>query len=171
MSESRVLYRVVLKLLTFLGIVILLLVFMNSLFTSDKKKTKMTTIILDIKEMKEGEIRKTFWDGKQVAVLHRSKLAVNEIRTQINDEALSIETLNPISRSFFPEYFVFINKGDSGNCPLFYRANTLKDICSGSIYNTAGNLVDSENNKKKNYQIEIPPHVFLGSRITFGHWK
>ncbi len=171
MLESRLLYRVILKVLTLLGVVILLLVFMNSLFTSERKKKKTTTITLDIKEMKEGEIRKTLWDGKQVSVLYRSYHIVNKIRSHKDFNASNTETLNPISRSIHPEYFVFINRGDSGNCPLFYRANTLKDICSGKIYNTMGNSVGTENKNKTSYQIEIPPHTIFDSQIRFGQWK
>ncbi|MEE9327765.1 MAG: hypothetical protein V3U71_10770 [Cocleimonas sp.] len=144
---------------------------MSSLFTAVNKRNKATIISLDIKEMKEGEIRKTLWDGKQVAVLYRSQHIVNQIRTQNNVKETGVEMLNPISRSILPEYFVFINRGDSGNCPLFYRANTLKDICSGKTYNTMGNLVGMKNKNKTSYQIEVPPHTFFDLQIRFGQWK
>jgi len=119
--DKRLLYRVVLKLLFLLSMGVLSIVFINSLFTHSDIKTNQKIspqiIELDISGMREGEIRKAQWQGKEINIL----------RLENN------------------QYFTYVNVGDSGNCPLFKEINGLKDICTGTRFDFSGKQKDSKN--------------------------
>ena len=144
-KNNRLYYRVTLKLLTLVAVLVLLGVFINSLFVgTDGKKPKpemQSLVILDTSLMKKGEIRKTRWNGKEVAVLLFN---------------------NPQSEK---NYFVYENYGDSGNCPLFYVNNTFKDVCTGSVFDTSGRL---KNNPNQGYRLKEPPYYFQNNTVVFG---
>ena len=74
--DKRLIYRVVLKILLSVALLVLLVVFVRSLFigaNETQKSKEMTSVLvsLDLKGMQKGEIRKTRFDGKEVAVLKR----------------------------------------------------------------------------------------------------
>ncbi len=145
MNNLRLYYRVILKLLTFMAIIVLSSVFINSLFVNSKStldhSKRFPVVVLDISLMKKGDIRKTRWKGKEVAVLFR-------------DETPSKEP-----------YFVYENHGDSGNCPLFYVSNTFKDVCTGQLFDTFGR---QKVNPKRGYRLKVPPHYFNDQEVLFG---
>jgi len=134
----------------------------------------MPTAQIDLHGMQVNEIRKTRWGNKEVAVLKRStREFMNETKlTRAKPESLH-ESLNALFRSQKLDYFVYLNRGDSGNCPLFYDARGFKDTCSGKLFDTTGR----EKGKQKNtYLLEIPPHYFksLDGRVielVVGQWN
>ena len=166
MTNNRLIYKVFLKVLTALGIVTLMLVFINSLFVRSPEKA-LALVELDISGMKKGEIKKTYWAGRPVAVLYRSYPISEEYQSVLKAE---FKTLNPAYRSIQREYFVFMDKGDSGNCPLFYRADVFKDTCTGNTFNNTGRMIGKRIENQQNYEIKIPPHHFSDSQIVFGSW-
>ena len=168
MKNPRLIYRVALKVLFLSAFALLLWVMTRSLFVGSnlaqpenaEKKTQLVT--LDISAMQKGEIRKARWQGKEVAVLNRKKPMKQGSTPQT--QALN----KTASRSLKPNYFVYINTGDSGNCPLFYVNDTFKDICSSSLFNRAGRAI---NNPEQGFKIKIPPHYFEGKNLIIGDWK
>ena len=67
---------------------------------------------LDISDMQPGQIKKTRWKGKEVAVLYRLSLdKISPLHTNFKDD--SHKSLDAWFRSHKPEYFVYINTGDS----------------------------------------------------------
>lgn len=115
MKDPRLLYRIILKLFVLAGIGVMLYVLVSSLFVGGSptdNANKIANIIeLDLAGMKDNEIRRTQWEGKQVIVLK-----------------------HPVK----PVYQVYFNTGDSGNCPLFYSSKTFKDTCTGTLYDQEG---------------------------------
>jgi hypothetical protein len=91
--------------------------------------------------MKKGEIRKARWKGVEVAVLYRKQSSSNN-----------------------EKFFVYLNHGDSGNCPLFYQKNTLKDICTGSLFDVMGKPLQLS----IGYQLEVPSYYFEEKKIFLG---
>ena len=142
--DNRLVYRVVLKLLSLLALGILTIVFINSLFISrvpeNSKQNIHTVVELDLSGMLKGEIRKIRWESKEVAVLRREDAT----------------------------YFTFTNMGDSGNCPLFKESNSLKDVCTGTRFDFSGR---DKNKLAQGVKLSIPPHYFLKDRIFIGSWK
>ncbi len=139
--NNRLIYRVILKVLALLALLLLTGVFINSLFTASEKKRSHKSIIprveLYIADMKQGEIRKTRWNGKEVAVLLRKD----------ND------------------YFVYINAGNSGNCPLFKEPKGFKDVCTGTRFDFFGKEIG---NAEQGYKLKIPPHHIVKGKLLIG---
>ena len=174
MKNRRLLFRVILKSLLFFGFLALMAVFLNSLFTTPEdnnnitENNKMVVIAsLDISDMRKGQIRRVRWGVKEVAVLYRQfsikAKTANESSKEELHSSLSVET-----RSIKPEYFVFINHGDSGNCPLYYAKGEFNDTCSKNIFDENGLAI---NQSQLSYQLKIPPHYFEGNTIKIGSWK
>ncbi len=144
MNNLRLYFRVALKLLTFIALAGLSAVFINSLFVgsnSNINHSENIPVVLDISSMKKGEIRKTRWKGKEVAVLFKGNSSLKK------------------------QYFVYENYGDSGNCPLFYTRDTFKDICTGQLFDLFGR---QKNNPEQGYRLIIPPHYIQDKKIVFG---
>jgi len=172
LQNRRLQFRVILKVLSFLGLVILIGVFLNSLFIKEGKEILRNeaelNVSIDVDGMYPGQIKKTRWQQKEVAVLYR------RYPEKIQNNMLSLEkikiheSLNPTTRSKQLAYFVFVNTGDSKNCPLHYREGIFKDICSTNTFDETGRAII---NASINSSIEIPPHYFDGNSIYFGTWS
>lgn len=145
MNQRRLVLRVILKLMSLLALLVLLLVFFYSfapLFKASPKKIPLATI--DITNMAINEMRKTRWQGKEVAVLYRGSQNSSE-----NNKS----------------YFVFINIGDSGACPLKFSNDSLTDICTSTHFDLSGK---ERGNKQALKQLTIPPHHFSGNKVIIG---
>ena len=171
MKNPRLVYRVILKVLFLSAFLFLLWVMTRSLFVgSNDSHTKNTqqktqTVTVDITAMQKGEIRKANWQGKDVAVLYRKSPISSQTKNMGKPPHPS---LNSVSRSIRSEYFVYLNKGDSGNCPLFYSNDTFKDICSSTLFDSAGR---EKANLQQGNRIKIPPHYFKNKQLIIGQWQ
>lgn len=136
--DNRLVYRVFLKLLFIVGLVVLLFVFFNSLFVTEKEIQKSIVLgELDVTDMRVNEIRKTRWNGKEVAVLLRAE----------------------------QDYFVYFNTGDSGNCPLFKEPDGFKDTCTSTRFDFHGKQKGS---KAQGFTLNSPPHYFKEYLLLIG---
>lgn len=169
MQDRRLFFRTILKVLVSLGVLFLLIVFFNSLFNARQTKINEVgdelAVALDISELQLGQIKKTRWKGKEVAVLYRQNMQ-SEIR-QSNPEENLHPSLQTYTRSRKPEYFVYINMGDSGNCPLFYSQGIFKDICTANKFDENGRGIRADQGR---FSIQIPPHHFIGDVVVFSSW-
>jgi len=178
MDNRRLLFRVILKSLFFVGFLVLITVFFNTLFTTqnenkqiDAKDNQIVTVAIDISDMRKGEIRKVRWGVKEAAVLYRQlskKVEVDKNKGTNSSENTLYPSLSTETRSIKPEYFVFMNHGDSGNCPLYYAKGEFNDTCSKNIFDENGLPVFAS---RVSYQLKIPPHYFEGNSIKIGVWK
>ena len=167
--NKRRLYSLLLKLLTLLGVVIIMSVMINSLWgtkgiggTVAKKKAEIASVIqVSLKDLKQGNIQRVNFNGQSVSIVYR---ADNELES----DAEANSELNGEWRSIKREYFIFINQAGPTRCPLHLSANAkeLKDICSGVIYDSTGR------NRGSNQLLIIPPHYFANDGELFiGSWK
>jgi len=142
--NNRLVYRVIIKVMVLSAILVLALVFFNSLFTAAKKQentlASKTLVELDTSGMKTGDIRKSYWEGKEIAVLLR------EDNT----------------------FFVYINIGDSRNCPLFKEKRGFKDVCTGTRFDLNGR---QKGNEEHGFKITIPPFHFINENLIIGAKK
>ncbi len=168
MQKQRLIYCVILKVMTLIAALILLVVFINSLFLGSngaKDDSRDKTVTLNLTGMAQGEIRKIAWNGREVAVLKRS---VGQLIQKTGEP----QQLNQQSRSIFTDYFVFFNAGDSGHCPLFFNGKTLKDTCSGKRFDLTGR----ENSPSGHFVIDVPAHYFViqdgeAKQLVIGRWQ
>ena len=76
--DKRLIYRVALKILFSVALIILLIVFVKSLFTVPESQTDrvasepMPVVTLDLQGIQKGDVRKIRWQGKDVAILKRA---------------------------------------------------------------------------------------------------
>jgi len=173
MQNRRLLFGVIIKILLFIGVIILALVLINSLFIAKEKKSVLNDEIkviaeIDLADMQNGQVRKIRWKNREVAVLLR-QFSEQLLESPITDKVENTHSsINTQTRSIKQEYFVYFNMGDSKNCPLHYAAGVLKDICSSNRFNEAGMDI---NGNLQAYKIEIPPHYFEENRVIFGKWN
>jgi len=171
MQNRRLFFSAVIKLLMLLGFLILAVVLINSLFTKNERvkvanNTEIPIAIINTSDMFKGQIRKIRWNNKEVAVLLRQfpeKLSAIETKSENLHPSLDLKT-----RSKNKDYFVYLNIGDSNNCPLFYSAGEFKDVCSANKFDEAGLPLQSVSN---NFKINIPPHYFDDEDLIIGKWE
>ena len=170
MKNPRLIYRVILKILALSAFLLLLWVMTRSLFVGsnlsvpENSKQQAQLITIDISAMRKGEIKKARWQDKEIAVLYR-KTPIEQLAQTATQPMQAIN--KSASRSFKSDYFVYIDKGDSGNCPLFYSNETFKDICSSTLFDSAGRKINARTNHAL---IKIPPHYFAGESLVVGKW-
>ena len=172
MQNRRLLFSFIIKLLIVTGLVILMLVFINSLFSSDSRVSttvddELPLVMIDISDMYKGQIKKIRWNNKDVAVLFRQfpeKLSKQKTEDLKEDFPPSI---NSKMRSQNQDYFVYINSGDSKNCPLFYSGGEFKDICTSNKFDEAGRSI---NTSFQGFMLAVQPHNFMENRLIIGQW-
>lgn len=173
MQNRRLLFTVIIKVLSFSALLLLVVVFVNSLFTneggeSQTTKKELPLVSLDIAEIRLGEVKKIRWTGKEVAVLSRQ--FSDKLKKPL--ESALIEkmhpSIDPHIRSKNIDYFVYYNIGDSKNCPLFYAAGIFKDVCSLNKFDEAGRNINAN---PQSFQLQIPPHYFDKTTVIFGKWE
>lgn len=143
MSDKRKLYRVIMKILTLVGVGIILWVFLNSVFVTnhEKQSEAQEHMEVSLKQLDFGEITHVNWNGKKVSILN---------------------TANATERATF---FVFYDVGDSGNCPLFFNGEILKDTCTGTVFNQQGESIT----KGRSHTLQSPPYYFKDQfTLVFG---
>jgi len=168
MKNPRLVFRVIIKILTVSGLVILLWVFISSLFIHQEKEPVVVHKLLeiDLKGMKDNDIKKIVWKGKEVAILQR-KGRPTLYHTKYLAK-IPHPSLNSGLRSISNIYFVYFNQGDSGNCPLFKESDGFKDTCTGTRFDTSGR---EKNKGIQGSRLEIPPHYFQGDKLFIGTWR
>lgn len=167
MKNPRLVFSAILKILTVLGLVILLLVLTSSLFVHQDKEqvVKRDLLTIDLNGMRDNDIRKIHWNGKEVTIFQR-KQRPSLYHTKYLAK-IPHHSLNSGLRSISNKYFVYINQGDSGNCPLFKETDGFKDTCTGTRFDATGR---EKGKGLQGYRLEIPPHYFQGDTLFVGAW-
>ncbi len=169
MQKQRLIYRVLIKVMTLGAVLMLFVVFLNSLFLGSgdhQDKVRDKTVIIRLSGMAPGDMRKARWNAREVAIL---KYAMHTSPEKMAES----QHLNPQTRSILPGFFVFFNTGDSGHCPLFFNGKTLKDTCSGKHFDLTGR---EKGTSTGGMTIEVPPHYFVithgkPEQLIVGVWK
>ena len=166
------LYRVILKVMALLGIIALLWVFLNASSTPDDSQANSVSYsnTVDLADLAAGELKLAQFGALSVAILHRSEadqaklaMAAQQSPKEATEQAVSKHPW----RSMMLPYLVVVNRGDSGNCPLFSGNGMLKDTCTGSLFDSTGRrrLSGGQN------ALSVPPHYFSGpDTVVVGRW-
>ncbi len=167
--DRRQVYSIFLKLLTLLGVTIVMAVMINSLFPVEREDDQAAqlaehkapqTISVTLMDLQPGEVQFVQWQGKSVAVLRRNNVPGDFVKG---------EPLNQQWRSVKAEYFVYFNSAGVAQCPLFLIAgeDQLKDTCSGILYDSSGRRLRGTGNA-----LQIPPHYFADeTTLVIGSWS
>ena len=177
MLNRRTLFAAIIKLLVMLGLLLLAIVFINSLFIGDDnarpkiEENPVDIVSLDIADIRKGQVKRVRWDNREVAILYRqfpeklSQATVENSASLTNEKIHS--SINAETRSIKNEYFVYFNVGDSKNCPLYYAGGVFKDTCSSNQFDESGRNISTS---PLNYKLQIPPHYFDKQQLIFGKW-
>ena len=142
MADKRQVYRVILQIMTYIGVATLLWVMFGSVFVPNHEKSNSPSnppveiMEMNLQNLAEGKITHVIWQGKKVSILHR-----NNQSDDINKGS---------------HYFVYYDLGDSGNCPLYFTGRVFKDTCTGTQYDQTGKPV----NNSRADDLESPPYFF-----------
>jgi len=175
MQNRRLVFSVIIKLLILSGIILLLVVLVNSLFTGNSSgenqkastSNEIQTVSLDTNDMFKGQIRKIRWNNREVGVLLRQFPERLLNNANVVEENLD-DTIEANSRSKKQEYFVYFNLGDSNNCPLFYSAGEFKDVCSSNKFDEIGRMLKGG---PSSFRLKIPPHYYTKTGVVIGKWQ
>ncbi len=179
--DKRVIYRVTLKLLSLIGIAILIYIFLASFF--DGRTTKRSPVIsVNLADLKPGEHIKRDWGGRKVIVLHRSAAMLAGIASM--DESLydphSKYSNQPVYarnayRAIGPAYFIAVAMARDTGCEVEFmpgRAGEggsqggFVDPCRGSRYDLAGRVFKNQQTK---LNLTIPEYCYTsGTMVTIG---
>jgi hypothetical protein len=144
-DDKKQVYRVIIKLLSFLGLGLLSYFLIRTAIIPPlpQMMQKVTAIQVNLTDVEQGQMKIINWNHKNIAILHRSQ---------------AMQTTRPKS----PEerYFVFINAGGDLNCPLNIEITQtyLKDSCSAYLYDSHGKALKPSARVK---DLKIPPHHFI----------
>lgn len=146
-NNKKQVYRVIIKLLSFVGLSVLSYFILRSAISPPISQTlhKVIPIRVDVSKLPAGQLKILRWNHKNIAILHRTA-------------AMQANIPNTVKT---PRYFVFINAGGDLNCPLRLSQKSvhyLQDSCSGYLYDSNGKAL------KPNACIKdliSPPHRFI----------
>ncbi len=174
MTDKRLLYRVILKLMAAAGIIALLMVFLNATFNTRDDVEEITPVIssevvyLSLGNVEEARVTTVNWENKRVGIIKRREHAQSNLMKRSSKAPVTtqLDIDSHPWRSLDVSYFVYFDKGDSGYCPLFFEREVFKDTCSGIRYDLTGKQIGGTKTLK------IPPHHFVqAGELAIGSWK
>lgn len=159
----RLRLRVAAKLMLVVGFVGVMYVMISMIFSSDPDSRVMPTKVVDIGNLRAGEIRIVLWEGRPVLIYHRTTAQVQALKAEDTRllDAVSAKSRQPAwakneQRSSKPDYFVSIGVGTDFSCPirllpasaeLFMAqpwAGGFVDECRGARYDFAGRVYSGQ---------------------------
>lgn len=180
MTDKRLLYRVILKVLTAIGIIALLFVFLNATFNSRDAvfapPPPPETVELMLEDTLYGSIVPIGWDNQRVRVLKRDPSQQANL-LKLTEQAPVLSNDNAFGnqaavldahpwRSLDVSYFVYFDQGDSARCPLYYNGQGYKDTCTSNRFDQTGRSLSDGI-----APILIPPHYFKAKdQLVIGRW-
>lgn len=172
MTDKRLLYRVIIKLMAMLGIITLLGVFLNATFNSGRDTVEAPVITAEPVSLKLAMVTSTeptnvVWNNQRVGVIKRNgggQLGLIQATGQSPNVTPESVDEHPW-RSVDASYFVYFDTGDSGHCPLFFAGDSFKDTCSGNRFDLTGRQLGGTR------KLAIPPHYYAqAGQLVIGRW-
>ena len=173
MTDKRLLYRVIMKLMAVVGIIALLLVFLNATFNSGLETEEEVVVSDEVISMKLALVTSTeptnvVWNNLRIGVVKRDGMSqMGLIQATSKAPQANAESVDQHPwRSTDVSYFVYIDRGDSGHCPLFFDDKTFKDACSGNRFDLTGRQIGGSRT------LSIPPYYYAqAGQLVIGRWK
>ena len=176
MTDKRLLYRVILKVLGSIGIIALLLVFFNATFFTNIE-TEEAVIDADdttvnVSSFFSGSNTIVRWNNKRIGILKRTdanQLALIAESSKAPDGNIDAINEHPW-RSIDPRFFVYFDVGDSGHCPLYFQNQVekvlFKDTCTGNWFDSQGRFKSDGT-----AGLKMPPHYYSEEgQLVIGRW-
>lgn len=173
MTDKRLLYRVIMKLMAVVGIIALLWVFLNAAFDSGPETGEVAVVSEEVVSLKLARVSSTeptnvMWNNRRVGVVKRDGAAqMGLIKvTNMHPTPNTSSVYQHPWRSVDVSYFVYFDQGDSGHCPLFFDGQGFKDTCTGVRFDLTGRQIGG------NKLLDIPPHYYAqAGQLIIGRWE
>ena len=145
-NNKKQVYRVIIKLLSFVGLSVLSYFIIRSAISPPLPQSmhKVVPVRVDLSGLSPGQIKILNWNHQNIAILHRTAAMQASVSNRTNNH-----------------YFVFINAGGDLNCPLRVsqkQASYLQDSCSAYLYDAYGKALQPNARIK---DLVSPPHHFI----------
>lgn len=173
----RLRLRVAAKLMLVLGFIGITFVMLSMVFSSDPESRVKATKVVNIGNMRAGEVRIVLWEGRPVLIYHRTEAQADALQAEDTRllDANSAQSRQPswantAQRSRLPDYFISIGVGTDFSCPIgLLQASSepflaqpwvggFVDECRGARYDFAGRVYSGqyadENLIVPNYRIK-----------------
>ncbi|MBK8453716.1 MAG: hypothetical protein WAQ53_05755 [Thiofilum sp.] len=173
-AAKRQLYRVLIKSMVMLGIVVLIGVLVRSVMSTPEPETQHASLVLEQKftvplNVHSGKVQLIRWGQQEVGVLHLTDTMKASLKLATDKD--TEPNLNPQTRARHPDYFVYINKGSGVGCPITLvttQQALLRDTCTQATYDLAGRPLNAT---LRLPVLTVPPHYFKEGKITLGAWE
>ena len=176
MTDKRLLYRVILKVLGSIGIIALLLVFFNAAFftniETEEAVINADDTTVNVSSLFSGSNTIVRWNNKRIGILKRTdanQLALIAESSKAPDGNIDAINEHPW-RSIDPRFFVYFDVGDSGHCPLFFQNQAeevlFKDTCTSNWFDSQG-----RDKSDGTSGLKMPPHYYSEEgQLVIGRW-
>lgn len=174
------------KLLLFIGFILISIPFISSLSSGDNERNEQVAsrwiASVPVTDLSEGKVTVLSWSGGVVWVYSRSKKDIQTL-IELSDEKLADtfskksdqpnKMQNPF-RSFDQKYFVFIPRENVRGCQVSLNDERNVDVvfvepCYRAAFDAAGRIFKtSGNNKQQN--LPVPKHIVEDGVLKVAVW-
>jgi ubiquinol-cytochrome c reductase iron-sulfur subunit len=177
--DKRLLYRALLKLLIVVAAAAAIYVMWGSLFSSDGSDGVEYQV--DLSGLAAGRSEVVERGGRRYIIVHRDVAMVRALHNADEGALLKPRSpwdhqprgVDPVLRSFTPDYFVASDYGTDLNCPLKFDGllptaddqgwrGGFRDTCRGSKYDLAGRVLKGQQAQRN---LEIPDYRIEGDTL------
>ncbi|MDH5471348.1 MAG: hypothetical protein OEY61_00695 [Gammaproteobacteria bacterium] len=162
MVNNKIVLRVTVKLMFIFGLGFVIYVFMAGLV--DDGKSESAFVVIDIAELKSGDIKYFSTSSGNLLVLKRTDAMINDLVNAqdrnlyaYDAEQNLAEDMHPVFRSRRKDLFVAYAIDPFYRCEIKYSDDTFKSVCVDVEYNLAGRVYKGKysqgNLKVPDYQI------------------
>lgn len=172
--EKRQLYRVIMKYMALLMILVLFAVMLRSVFYRIPEAVEVDSIKVKI-DAEPMAIQLVRWNDQDIAVLRMNERLRQQTKTSLLEytDSATHPSLNSVTRAQDDEYFIFNSRGSGVGCPInITRVQglwQLRDICTQITYDLAGRPLKQQSGVK---ELQVPPHYWQDeTTLILGQWQ
>ena len=156
MADKKLLLRVSVKLMAWIGIAFVIYVLFSGLLRHENDAAKPEALLLDIRELKPGAIKYFSVDRRNVLVLYRTEEMISELKRAGKNKT------DRIFRSVVPEYFVAYAYDPFYGCNLKKMEKYFQSICVDVKYDFSGKVYKSAKSDK---DLIVPEYEIIAGDV------
>lgn len=177
-SDTRLLLRVAVKLMSLAGVGLALYALLSSVLSGEAPSGKSEPLLLRLDELSENQLVRVAWSEGNIVLLKRSAATLASLDADMDtarlqdpfsEQAGEPGGLPAATRSVRPALFVAFDRGTGMGCPLGWIPpgnrsapqqpwqGGFRDSCDGSWYDAAGRVFRSQQASRN---LDIPSYRF-----------
>lgn len=169
-QEKRRLYRVLMKYMALLAVLVLFVVLVRSVFYRVPEAITLPTITVNV-DVEPMSLQLVRWNDQDIAIL-RLTTSHQPLLENVTVKGDS-EYIDKKTRSSQANYFIFQSRGSGAGCPINITRSQglwqLRDICTQIAYDLSGRPLKKQSSV---LALTIPPHYWQDeSTLVIGAWK